>query len=111
MKKSQLKEVFLKNYTDTFGNISASCLAVKIDRGTYYDWCAKDEAFKKAVEECDESFLDFAESKLHKKISDGEWVPLKYFLENKAKKRGWSNTDAGMELSGAVKLEIVRKII
>ena len=111
MKKSMLKEAFLKSYADTFGNISASCAAVKTDRSTYYEWIKRDEAFKKAVEECDESFLDFAESKLHKKIADGEWVPLKYFLENKAKKRGWSNTDAGMELSGAVKLEIVRKVI
>lgn len=111
MKKTQLKGTFIKAYADSFGNVSTACSAIKIDRGTYYLWLSKDPDFKVAIEEANESFIDFAESKLHKKISDGEWIPLKYYLENKAKKRGWANTDAGMELSGAVKLEIVRKII
>jgi len=112
MKKSAMKDVFLKNYADTFGNVSASCLAIKIHRDTYYEWCKTDPEFKRAVEEVDESFLDFAESKLHKKISDGEWIPLKYFLENKAKKRGWSNSDVPvMQHTGTIKIEIAKSII
>jgi len=113
LKKTQLKDAFLKAYADGFGNVSAACAAIEVSRVAYYDWLKADPEFKRAIEETDESFLDFAESKLHKKISDGEWIPLKYYLENKAKKRGWSNTEAApvMQHSGTIKIEIAKSII
>jgi len=113
LKKTQLKDAFLKAYESGFGNVSAACAAVKISRVAYYAWIKADKAFTNAIEEVDESFIDFAESKLHKKISDGEWVPLKYYLENKAKKRGWANTESApiMQHTGTIKIEIAKSII
>jgi hypothetical protein len=59
------KKAFIKAYKKAFGNVSQSCLAIGIDRSTYYDWIKKDEKFKKKIEEAEpqERFLDFLESK------------------------------------------------
>ena len=57
----QQKE-FLKVFNQVGGNISMACIQANIkSRTTYYRWLKNDE-FRDAVENVNESFIDLAES-------------------------------------------------
>jgi transposase-like protein len=85
------KKAFIKAYKKAFGNVSQSCLAIGIDRSTYYDWIKKDEKFKKKIEEAEpqERFLDFLESKLVEQINGGNTTSIIFALKTKGKNRGY----------------------
>tara|TARA_Y100001963_G_C6652892_1_gene386622 strand:+ start:156 stop:527 length:372 start_codon:yes stop_codon:yes gene_type:complete len=85
------KEKFIEAYKKTFGNITQSAEACGVHRQTYYDWCNADEDFKKEIEalQPDERFLDFAESKLVKKMNEGDTASIIFALKTKGKKRGY----------------------
>ena len=104
MKQKKLrgkKAAFLKAWIKTFGNITQSCNAIGINRGTYYNWLREDENFKIAIEneEVGEQQLDFAESKLMKNIHDGKETSLIFFLKTKGKERGYVERTETKELS------------
>lgn len=86
------KARFLSVFIAKANNISESCKAAAIDRGTYYQWIAKDLVFKSAVAEAQEALYDFAETALMKAIQDGNFQAIKFYLINKAKDRGWQET-------------------
>jgi hypothetical protein len=109
------KKAMLKALKANLGIVSKSCEAVGISRGAHYLWMNNDPEYKEAVEEIDESVIDFAESKLHELI-DG---PMKevltdegiqqvkdspvpsaviFYLKTKGKKRGYIERT---EISGA----------
>lgn len=96
--KSTKKELFLKSYAKTLGHISNSCKAIKIDRGTYYNWMENDLDFKKAVLYIDDSFIDLAESALRTNIENKVQRAIEFYLCNK-KKSQYAHTFRG-ELSG-----------
>ena len=96
--KSTKKELFLRSYAKTLGHISNSCKAIKIDRGTYYNWMENDPDFKKAVLYIDDSFIDLAESKLRENIENKVQKAIEFYLCNQ-KKSKYSHTFRG-ELSG-----------
>ena len=85
------KKAFLEAYIKAFGNVSQSCLAIVIDRSTYYDWLKKDPEFKKQIEQAEpqERFLDFLESKLVEKINGGDTTSIIFSLKTKGKQRGY----------------------
>ena len=71
------------------GNITASCKAAKINRTTFYNWKAEDPAFFSAIQEIEESSIDFAESKLKQQISEGNTTATIFYLKTKGKDRGY----------------------
>ncbi|RLF66396.1 MAG: hypothetical protein DRN30_02215 [Thermoplasmata archaeon] len=82
------KKLFLEAYRKSFGNISAACRAVGIrSRTTVYKWMKRNKRFKKALDEIDQSFVEFVESKLFQKISEGNLQAIKFFLINRAPDR------------------------
>lgn len=83
------KEKFLELLSKNAGNVSRACLAMKINRRTFYNWLEKEEAFKFVVEEIQESLIDNAESELQKLIKDGNTAAILFFLKTKAKNRGY----------------------
>lgn len=101
------KTSFLTAFRKNLGNIGKSCEDIGIDRQTYYNWLAGNELFKKAIEEINESGIDFVESKLFELIdgaqyeavsNNGKVVTLKqapntqsvlFFLKTKGKSRGY----------------------
>ena len=87
------KKLFIQALEKNAGNISTSCKAIGICRYTFYDWCEKDENFKKQVDEVNESLIDFAETQLMKKIKDGDTTSLIFFLKTKGKHRGYSERE------------------
>ncbi len=97
--KPTKKELFLRSYASNFGHITNSCIKIKINRASYYDWIKTDESFKKAIIDIDKSFIDLAESALRINIGTGMQKAIEFYLCNK-KKDTYSNTIKN-QLSGA----------
>jgi len=83
------KKKFLEIYEKLAGNAKEACKGVNIARATYYQWRDKDKKFKLSVEEIDEGLIDFAESKLMGKISEGDTTSTIFFLKTKGRERGY----------------------
>ena len=95
------KRLFILALIHKYGNITAACRAVDIARITYYDWMNKDEVFKLACWEVDQSLIDNTEDMLHFNIQNGRESSIQFFLERKAKDRGYAKkVDIG--ISGSV---------
>lgn len=96
--KSEILEALEKHK----GIVSTACASIGLARSTYYSWLSSDEAFKAAVDDIQETAIDFVESKLMEKIN-GVTVMGKediyeqppsdtaiiFYLKTKGKKRGY----------------------
>lgn len=89
--KSDKKPVMVKALEASMGIVSIAAKAAGIHRDSHYRWMKEDEKYRNAVEGVDEIRLDFVESKLYKKIEEGDARCITWFLERKAKKRGYHN--------------------
>lgn len=87
MKKKQ--EQFLKAFDEAACNIAVACKKADITRQTFYNWKNECKEFADAVEDCQESLLDFAETKLHQNIMEGKEASIFFFLKTKGKDRGY----------------------
>lgn len=104
------KKRFIEALKKSRGIISSACESVSMSRQTYYNWIDADADFKAAVDEIQESAIDFVESKLMEKINgvcftgskvtNGEdekniyTLPpsdtaIIFYLKTKGKKRGY----------------------
>lgn len=83
--REKIVEVFSKKGC----NVSATCLALGIDRGTFYKWKKADETLSEMLEEAEEAVIDNAESKLLQKINEGDTTCLIFYLKTKGKSRGY----------------------
>lgn len=98
-KKSAMIQALEKN----LGVVTYAAKAVGIDRGTHYLWMEKDPVYKKAVEGIADIALDFAESKLHEQIRDGEVTSTIFYLKTKGKKRGYiEKTETDVNLNANI---------
>jgi len=105
---NNIKKAMLSALKASFGRVSMAAEAVGINRCTHYDWLEKDEEYRQAYEEINESAIDFVESKLFEKITgvtvkngetkDGEDIiydlppsdtAIIFYLKTKGKKRGY----------------------
>lgn len=96
--KSEILEALEKHK----GIVSTACASIGLARSTYYLWLKDDQDFKLAVEDIQETAIDFVESKLMEKIN-GVTVMGKedvydqppsdtaiiFYLKTKGKKRGY----------------------
>jgi len=73
----------------TMGIVSASIEKAGIVRSTHYKWMDEDADYRKGVEDVTEYVIDFAESKLHNQINDGNLTATIFYLKTKGKKRGY----------------------
>jgi len=87
------QEAFLKALEASAGNITEACRKVKIARQTFYNWRENNKDFNQAVEDVQESLLDFAESKLMELISAGNVTAIIFFLKTRGRSRGYSEKD------------------
>jgi len=72
------------------GIVSKAAKRAGIDRATHYNWIKSNPEYAQKVIDIEESTLDFGESALHKKITDGDTTAIIFFLKCKGKKRGYS---------------------
>ncbi len=87
-KLTKLQSKYLKILEDNAFNISAACIAMNIDRKTYYNWL-KNEAFAENVHNQKEEQIDYAESKLILNIKDKKEASIFFYLKTQAKHRGY----------------------
>ena len=84
------KKEFIAVLEKTLGNITATASKMGIERKTVYNWKDKDPDFAKAIKEVqEENVVDYVESLMMKKIGEGESNMIMFFLNNKAKHRGY----------------------
>ena len=82
------KKGMIQALEKALGIVTTACKAVGISRQTHYNWMA-DTEYKSAVEELTSVALDFAESKLHKLIDEGDPAATIFYLKTKGKNRGY----------------------
>lgn len=90
MTKKNNKSKFIELFARKNANISETCLAMNMSRQTFYNWKNDDEDFAKAVDEVQESMIDFAESKLLENIKDNKETSIIFYLKTKGKSRGYT---------------------
>ena len=83
------KETLLKALEKSLGVVTAACRAADIPRSTFYKWLKEDEDFKTEVREIENIAIDFAETKLHQQINDGNTPATIFYLKTKGKRRGY----------------------
>jgi len=88
-KIQQQKKLLLEALEKSLGVVTTACKSVGLDRGTFYQYYNKDEAFKAAVDDLENVALDFVESQLHKQIQKGEVSSTIFYLKTKGKSRGY----------------------
>jgi predicted DNA-binding transcriptional regulator AlpA len=71
------------------GIVTQACKVVGIARVTHYRWMKDDDEYRDAVEKLGDVALDFAESKLHKLIDQGNPAATIFYLKTKGKNRGY----------------------
>ena len=64
------KESLLKSLEPSLGIVTVACKKANIPRSTYYKWLNEDGDFAREVRDIENVALDFAESQLHKQISE-----------------------------------------
>jgi hypothetical protein len=92
------KESMIKALEQSLGIVTVACKKAEIPRSTFYKWLNEDEDFAREVKDIENIALDFAESQLHKQISDNSTSATIFYLKTKGKKRGYIERQ---EITGA----------
>ena len=88
----------LKALEQSLGVVTVACKKAEIPRSTFYKWLNEDDDFAREVKDIENIALDFAESQLHKQISDNSTSATIFYLKTKGKKRGYIERQ---EITGA----------
>ena len=111
MNLRQKKQEAIKILKNKAGNVSMTCEALTINRSTFYEWKNKDKKFRKAVEDVEESLIDYVESRLMKNIDEGKETSAIFFLKTKGKSRGYIERteiehDGGIQLPATINVKV-----
>ena len=88
-KTKHIKRGLIEAMEQSLGVVTTACKKVGISRKTYYDYYNNDSEFKNAIDDIQNVALDFAESQLHKQISEGNTTATIFYLKTKGKQRGY----------------------
>lgn len=83
------KDAMVKALEKSLGVVTTACKNIGIDRATHYRWLEDDPEYKAAVQALSDVALDFAESKLHSLIHEGDTTATIFYLKTKGKQRGY----------------------
>lgn len=101
-------------FKETWGNVSAACTEVGINRATHYRWMREDPDYKQAWEDTKEALIDFAEHQLAKNIKAGDNTSLIFFLKTQGKSRGYverTETKDVTERKSVVDAEAIQRMV
>lgn len=93
---SSTRAIFLKAYELSFGNISESCRAAGITRGTFYRWANSptrvNERFRERLDKLKphEARIDFLEAAHTALVKRGDTAAVIFGLKTQGRNRGWS---------------------
>lgn len=97
-KTEQHKKAILEALEKSLGIVTTACKSVGIGRTQFYNWLKEDKEFANKVSDIENVALDFAESQLHKQISNDSTSATIFYLKTKGKKRGYVERQ---EITGA----------
>ena len=80
---------FLVAYEKSLGVLKPACEMTGMCRKTIWEWRKKYPEFDEACHECEETAVDFVETKLYKLINDGAEASTIFYLKTKGRKRGY----------------------
>lgn len=93
MRKTKVTDAKIVEVYEKKGcNISATCIALDINRTTFYKRREKSEKLHQQLTDVEESLIDYTESKLLEQIQDGNMTAIIFHLKTKGKKRGYIET-------------------
>ena len=84
-----IKRAQIEALEKSLGIVTTACRQTGVARSTHYKWMQEDEEFAQAVKDLDDVAIDFAESKLHKRIEAGDTTAVIFYLKTKGKNRGY----------------------
>ena len=94
---------FLAAYGKSLGVMKPACEMTNMCRKTIWEWRKKYPEFDEACHECEETAVDFVETKLYKLINDGAEASTIFYLKTKGRKRGYvekHDIDMNAEVKG-----------
>lgn len=109
--RARIKALFITAHRQNGANIQNSCNVAGISRQTYYDWTDPDNPrfdpeFKASCDELHEECLDNVQSALYKSALEGDTRAQQFYLINKGRTRGWTNSSQ-VRVTGAVANPII----
>lgn len=107
-KSLQYKKMLIDAMEQCHGVVSDACKSVGISRVTYYEYYNKDAEFKQAIDEIENTVLDYVEGKLFGLIEKGDVASTLFYLKTKGKKRGYVERQ---EISATVNIPELPKIV
>jgi transcriptional regulator with XRE-family HTH domain len=94
MRRKKLTKTALKKaIAGSSGLVSNVAQRLNVSRTTVRKYLAEDNELQELMFDELENILDFAESKLIKKVHEEDLGAIKYLLSSKGKKRGFGNKD------------------
>lgn len=100
------KKAMLEALEKSLGIVAPACVVAGVGRSTFYEWMDKDPEFRAAVGGMQDIALDFAESKLMKRIKDEDTASIIFFLKCRAKNRGYVERQE-IEHSGKIEYQAI----
>ncbi len=94
---------FLIAYEKSLGVLKPACDMTGMCRKTIWEWRKKYPEFDAACHDCEETAVDFVETKLYKLINDGAEASTIFYLKTKGCKRGYvekHEVDMSAEVKG-----------
>lgn len=88
-KRKPSNDEIAKVYEKKGANISATCLALNIDRTTFYNRRKAHKDLDEKLSAVEEGLVDFAESKLVQAIGESNLTAIIFYLKTKGKNRGY----------------------
>jgi hypothetical protein len=88
-KSNETKKKLLEALEASLGVVTTACKKVGVGRTIFYNYLAEDAEFKKAVHDIQNVAIDFAESKLHELIMNGNAPATIFYLKTKGRDRGY----------------------
>lgn len=85
---NEKQEEFLNVLRNSLGVVGLALQKTGVTREEYEEWC-DDLLFKLAVDEINETSLDYVENQLLMQIRDGNLNAITYYLKTKGKNRGY----------------------
>lgn len=83
------KKAMIEALRASLGIVSEAADACGISRQQHYRWVKDDSVYKEQVDAIGDMAIDFAETALKKKISDGDTTAIIFYLKTKGKRRGF----------------------
>jgi hypothetical protein len=91
--ETEMKATFLEVLESNKGLLNSACKESRTPLTQYQSWMRTDINFVEAVNQIKESVVDDVEASLIKQAKDGDSNAIKYFLDAKAKERGYGKSN------------------